>query len=39
MQLYNSIGPNPRVGRPLDPGLKPIGAWYERMKARPSAAA
>jgi len=27
------------VGQPLDPGLKNIGAWYERMKARPSAAA
>lgn len=28
-----------RVGQPLDPGLKSISAWYERMKARPSAKA
>ncbi len=28
-----------RVGQPLDPGLKTISAWYERMKARPSAKA
>jgi glutathione S-transferase len=27
------------AGQPLDPGLKNIAAWYERMKARPSAAA
>ena len=27
------------VGQPLDPALKNLGAWYERMKARPSAAA
>jgi glutathione S-transferase len=27
------------VGQPLDPGLATIGAWYTRMKARPSAAA
>lgn len=27
------------VGQPLDPELKNIGAWYARMKARPSAAA
>jgi glutathione S-transferase len=26
-------------GQPLDPGLENIGAWYQRMKARPSAAA
>ena len=26
-------------GQPLNPALKNIGAWYERMKARPSAAA
>ncbi len=26
-------------GQPFDPGLKNIGAWYTRMKARPSAAA
>jgi glutathione S-transferase len=28
-----------QVGQPLDPGLKNIGGWFERMKARPSAAA
>lgn len=27
------------VGQPLNPALKNIGAWFERMKARPSAAA
>jgi glutathione S-transferase len=27
------------VGQPLDPGLKNLGAWFLRMKARPSAAA
>ena len=27
------------VGQKLDPALANIGAWYERMKARPSAAA
>jgi glutathione S-transferase len=26
-------------GQPIDPKLKTIGAWYARMKARPSAAA
>ncbi len=26
-------------GQPLDPGLKNLGAWYARVKARPSAAA
>jgi glutathione S-transferase len=28
-----------RVGQPLDPALKTVGGWYERMKARPSATA
>ena len=28
-----------KVGQPLDPGLKNLSAWFERMKARPSAAA
>jgi len=28
-----------RAGQPLNPDLPNIGAWYERMKARPSAAA
>lgn len=28
-----------RAGQPLDPELANIGAWYARMKARPSAAA
>jgi glutathione S-transferase len=27
------------VGQPLDPALKNLTAWFERMKARPSAAA
>lgn len=27
------------VGQPLDPALKNLGAWFGRMKARPSAAA
>ncbi len=27
------------VGQKLDPNLKNVGAWFERMKARPSAAA
>jgi glutathione S-transferase len=27
------------IGQPLDPDLKNVGAWYERMKARPSAGA
>src|SRR6266446_900674 len=25
-----------KVGQPLDPGLKNLGAWFNRMKARPS---
>jgi len=28
-----------RVGQPLDPDLKNIAGWHERMKKRPSAAA
>ncbi len=27
------------VGQPLNPDLKNVGAWFERVKARPSAAA
>ena len=27
------------VKQPLDPANKNLGAWFERMKARPSAAA
>ena len=27
------------VGQPLDPKFKKVGAWFERVKARPSAAA
>jgi glutathione S-transferase len=27
------------VGQPIDPAHKSLTAWYERMKARPSAAA
>jgi glutathione S-transferase len=28
-----------QVGQPLDPKFKKVGAWFERVKARPSAAA
>jgi glutathione S-transferase len=28
-----------QVGQPLDPGFKKLNAWFERVKARPSAAA
>ena len=28
-----------RAGQPINPDLANIGEWYERMKARPSAAA
>lgn len=28
-----------RVGQPIDPELANIGAWYARMKERPSASA
>jgi glutathione S-transferase len=28
-----------QVGQPLDPSLKNVSAWFERVKARPSAAA
>jgi glutathione S-transferase len=28
-----------RVGQPFDPALNTIGAWYQRMRARPSAKA
>ena len=28
-----------QVGQPLDPANANLAAWYERMKARPSAAA
>lgn len=28
-----------RVGQPLDPALKNVGAWYARIQARPSAKA
>jgi glutathione S-transferase len=27
------------IGQPLDPDLTNVGAWYARMKARPSAQA
>jgi glutathione S-transferase len=27
------------VGQPIDPGLKNVNAWYERVKSRPSAVA
>jgi len=28
-----------QVGQPLDPGFRKLNAWFERVKARPSAAA
>lgn len=37
--LYAFLEFAQRVGQPLDPALKTLPAWYERMKARPSAKA
>jgi len=37
--LFGFLDFLPSVGQPLDPALKNIGAWFARMKARPSAAA
>jgi glutathione S-transferase len=37
--LYPFLEFGQTVRQPLDPGLKNIAAWYERMKARPSASA
>jgi glutathione S-transferase len=37
--LYAFLEFGARVGQPLDPALKTLGGWFERMKARPSAKA
>ncbi len=37
--LYAFLEFAQRVGQPLDPALKTLPGWYERMKARPSAKA
>ena len=36
--LFAFISFGAQVGQPLDPANKNLSAWYERMKARPSAA-
>lgn len=37
--LYSFLSFGAAVGQPLNPELKTIGAWYERVGARPSMAA
>jgi len=37
--LYCFLDFGVSVGQPLNPNLKNVGAWFERVKARPSAAA
>ena len=37
--LFSFLDFGAMVGQPLDPKFKKVGAWYERVKARPSAAA
>ena len=37
--LFSFIDFGGQVGQPLDPGFKSLTAWFERVKARPSAAA
>jgi glutathione S-transferase len=37
--LYAFLAFAGTVGQPLNPDLKKVGAWFERMKTRPSAAA
>lgn len=37
--LFAFIDFGNQVGQPLDPGFKTLTEWYERVKARPSAAA
>lgn len=39
MLLYAFLEFGARVGQPLDPALRTLGGWFERMKARPSAKA
>lgn len=39
IQLYCFLDFGARVGQPLDPKLTKLAAWFERVKARPSAAA
>ena len=38
IQLFAFVEFGGQVGQPLDPGFKQIAAWFERVKARPSAA-
>ena len=37
--LFGFLDFGATVGQPLDPKFKNVGAWFERVKARPSAAA
>jgi glutathione S-transferase len=37
--LFSFLDFGAMVGQPLDPGLKKLGGWIERVKARPSVAA
>ncbi|HSV02923.1 MAG TPA: glutathione S-transferase family protein [Phenylobacterium sp.] len=37
--LFSFIDFGGQVGQPLDPGFEKLTAWFERVKARPSAAA
>ena len=37
--LFSFLDFGGQVGQPLDPAFKKVGAWFERVKARPSAAA
>ncbi len=36
--LYSMMSFFTTMGQPLDPALKNVTAWFERVKARPSAA-
>jgi len=37
VELYTLLDFFSTVGQPLDPELKNLGAWFERVNARPSA--
>jgi glutathione S-transferase len=37
--LYVGVDFGAKVGQPLDPACTTIAAWFQRMKARPSARA
>ena len=39
LTLYNTLTRRKEAFKPLDPANANLAAWYERMKARPSAAA